>query len=269
MPRVFNKNHKGTPAAAVYVGRPSEWGNPFSHLPGTTAAWRVSSRDESVSRYREWISTRIATEHGFREKLTNSLGGKDLECWCAPHACHADVLLELANQSVVPRRVYAGIGSRETPERVLATMKAIGSHLAKTGWTLRSGGAFGADSAFEAGATESGGKAEIWLPWAGFNGSRSQLSPSPEAFELASQHHPAWERLGRGPRALHARNGHQILGSDLSTPVDFVVCWTKGGKGGGGTGQAIRLARSKGIQVFDLGLAGMLDTFREHVRDHQ
>lgn len=68
---------------------------------------------------------------------------------------------------------YAGIGSRKTPPAELARMEAVGAILQRQGWTLRSGGADGADSAFERGADrasrEDGTAAhkEIYIPWSG------------------------------------------------------------------------------------------------------
>ena len=63
--------------------------------------------------------------------------------------------------------IYAGIGARKTPGGVLVLMREVGAILARDGWMLRSGGAEGADSAFEAGAKSAGGAREIFLPWAG------------------------------------------------------------------------------------------------------
>lgn len=48
---------------------------------------------------------------------------------------------------------------------------------------------------------------------------------------------------------MHARNMHQILGIDLKTPVDMVICWSPGH---GGTEQALRLARAYGIHIVNL-----------------
>jgi hypothetical protein len=95
MPRVYNKHHKDVPTDAVYVGRPTGWGNPFSHLPSTTARFRVASRDEAIEKYREWVlhPDRAILYYKIREELA----GKDLVCWCAPKACHADIMLEIAN----------------------------------------------------------------------------------------------------------------------------------------------------------------------------
>lgn len=148
-------------------------------------------------------------------------------------------------------RYYAGIGSRSTPPFILRTMTRVAERLRARGFILRSGGANGADSAFEAGA---GDAKEIYLPWPRFNGNNSPLSkPSPEAFEMAAQVHPAWDRCSRGARALHARNCHQVLGADLATPVEFVLCWTPSGSESGGTGQAIRIAHKHDIRVLDFG----------------
>ena len=149
-------------------------------------------------------------------------------------------------------KFYAGIGSRETPPEVLSEMRWLAAKLAAHDWTLRSGAAQGADAAFESGAGE---KKEIYLPWRGFNGSRSSLhNPTPAAMELAAKVHPAWERCSQGARKLHARNCHQVLGLALMPPVKFVACWTVDGLGGGGTGQALRIARHENIPIYDLGL---------------
>src|SRR4030095_10380993 len=72
---------------------------------------------------------------------------------------------------------YAGIGSRETPPHICQALERIGSALASIGFTLRSGGARGADQAFEAGSVAAGGATEIYLPRAGWCGSPSSLNP--------------------------------------------------------------------------------------------
>ena len=165
---------------------------------------------------------------------------------------------------------YAGIGSRETPANIRALFGELAYELGDMGYTLRSGAAEGADAAFERGLANHHEK-EIWLPWKGFNNHPSAFyRPTADALQLAASLHPAWERCAQGARKLHARNMHQILGQDLSTPVDFVACWTKEGSGAGGTGQAIRLAKSRGIAVFDFGFGpGMLAEFRDCLRDLQ
>lgn len=166
------------------------------------------------------------------------------------------------------RLLYAGIGSRETPALVLDEMRRMASLLAEVGYTLRSGAAAGADAAFEGGCVAVNGPAEIWLPWKNFNRhADTGLFPTEAHHELASQTHPAWKYLSRGARALHARNMGQVLGMDLATPVQFVVCWTRDGceseatrtRETGGTGGAIALASRHGIPIFNLANPDALD----------
>lgn len=195
--------------------------------------------------------------------------------------------MTLAHREIQPARCYTGIGSRSTPPNVFERMRAIASELAAAGYELRSGGADGADTAFELGCDDSDGAKSIWLPWPNFQGRKVASSdrtflPTPAAFALASTLHPAWPRLSRGPRALHARNTHQCLGADLESPSSFVVCWTADGAEAaagvtaktGGTGTAIRLASLRGIPVFNLvrpdaeaRLATHLATTRERAVD--
>lgn len=149
--------------------------------------------------------------------------------------------------------VYAGIGSRETPPDVLALMRDVAFALASLGATLRSGGAPGADVAFEAGCDAGGGRKEIFVPWASFSGNPAHIVvSSPEAAAIAQQHHPAWARLSRGGQALMARNSCQVLGLDLRSPSHRILCWTRDGGPTGGTGQALRIAASVGIPVRNL-----------------
>ncbi len=158
-------------------------------------------------------------------------------------------------------RVYAGIGSRQTPPAVLETMERIGRAMALHGWMLRSGAADGADTAFEAGAEHGKGAREIWLPWPGFNGrtadgAATRVGVNSQANrDLARQSHPAWHVLRDAVQKLMVRNVHQVLGPEpgSSPPSDVVICWTADGAGEGGTAMAIRLAERHGIPVVDLG----------------
>jgi len=152
-------------------------------------------------------------------------------------------------------RSYAGIGSRKTPDIVLESMKHAARYLWEKGLILRSGGANGADTAFEDGLPLRAGNAkEIYLPWEGFNGNKSALfQPTQRAYEYARRFHPAYKQLSKGAQKLMARNTHQVLGKDLDDPSLFILCWTPDGKGEGGTGQAIRIADAHDIPVFDMG----------------
>lgn len=153
--------------------------------------------------------------------------------------------------------IYAGIGSRQTPPDVCDFFKRLAARLEKVhGAVLRSGGAAGADSAFFAGVTDVR-NAEIYLPWPNFNGVR-EISGGDNttycnAHALAATFHPAWERCNDTARKFHARNCYQILGKNLKTPADFVICWTPDGKVTGGTGQALRMAQHYDIPIVNYG----------------
>lgn len=161
---------------------------------------------------------------------------------------------------------YAGIGARKTPKEIQDLFANVGKYLANERFVLRSGGAKGADQAFEKGCDLAKGKKEIYLPWRGFEGSNSPLIvKDKKAFEIAEKFHPYWHNLSEGAKKLQARNSHQILGLDLNTPSKFVICWTEGGKGLGGTGQALRVAKHYKIPIFDAGKYGNVDNIRNRL----
>lgn len=156
-------------------------------------------------------------------------------------------------------KYYAGIGSRETPKDVCLHMTAIAKKLAKLGYTCNSGGADGADSAFERGAIIN---RQIFLPWDGFNGkyidSMNKLHNtwkySVPLFneDLVRKYHPKPSALSEAGWKFMSRNSYQVLGEDLKTPVEFVLCWTRDGKLKGGTAQALRIAKDRNIPIFNL-----------------
>lgn len=95
--------HNKRDAFDVYVGRPSIWGNPFTHLEASSAERRVANRAEAVARFESWLNGRSDMDLA-REKRAKileslpSLKGKRLGCWCAPQECHGDVLARMANR---------------------------------------------------------------------------------------------------------------------------------------------------------------------------
>jgi len=160
---------------------------------------------------------------------------------------------------------YAGIGSRETPDDVLKLMTKIAEYLRSESYILRSGGADGADSAFEVGA---GDNKEIFLPWKNFNSSKNSFIEIPRrAFEIAAEFHPVWSKLKDSVKCLHARNVMQILGRDFSTLSSFVICWTKGGKLVGGTSQALRIAMKYEVPIFNLAIKENRDRLEKVVSE--
>jgi hypothetical protein len=135
-------------------------------------------------------------------------------------------------------KYYAGIGARKTPVPVLNQMSRLAMQLDNCDYILRSGGAIGADSAFEI-ATDNAKifKAENYTS---------------EAMKIAKQYHPAWNKLSEFVKQLMARNVLIVLGEYLDTPADFVICWTPGGNVVGGTGHALRVAKEFSIPILNL-----------------
>lgn len=160
-------------------------------------------------------------------------------------------------------KIYTGVGSRSTPAEMLNIIQNVASVLGKQGWVLRSGGANGADSAFEAGCDAVQGSKKIYIPWDGFNG-RQQDGQSTltldqgdrdGAMALVKEVHPAYSMLSRGALALHARNTYQVLGLYLDTPSKFLLCYAPVDKYGvpkGGTRTSWVLAQKCGIPCFNL-----------------
>ncbi|MEG3641631.1 hypothetical protein [Magnetococcus sp. PR-3] len=165
---------------------------------------------------------------------------------------------------------YAGIGGLSTPVDIQHIMTRIAERLGYRGHTLPSGGASGADNAFEQGAIQSSGKMEIFLPYPGFEGRNPDqrryflIDKGNEIFmpalDLAFHYHPLGERMPLNVTPYMVRNCFQVLGVDLKSPVDRVICWTRDGAISaeetspytGGTGQAIRIAHDQGITISNL-----------------
>jgi Domain of unknown function (DUF4326) len=78
------------PATALYVGRPTKWGNPYKVGPGH------HTTEEAVALYRrDLLSGGLSITV---DDVRRELNGRDLICWCKAGApCHADVLLAIAN----------------------------------------------------------------------------------------------------------------------------------------------------------------------------
>jgi len=101
---IHNKKHGTAPADAVYIGRPSKWGNPF-------VIGKDGNREQVIAKFEEWILGQPQLLADLHE-----IKGKDLVCWCAPEACHGDVLARLANNNKeenMSNFYIAGTGSRE------------------------------------------------------------------------------------------------------------------------------------------------------------
>ena len=157
-------------------------------------------------------------------------------------------------------KFYTGIGSRHTPSTIIATMTSIAKLLSDLGWTLRSGGASGADTAFQLGASA----ANIYRTG----------DSTIESMAIAARFHPAWHRCSSYARQLHGRNTFQVLGLNLKTPSSFLICWTRDSCIShstrsiqtGGTGTAISIANHYNIPIFNLARPDHLTRLVNFVR---
>ncbi len=101
-------NVRTDPSYTVYIGRAvprrrlraSTWANPFKIGPDGT-------REDVIAKYRAYLLERpdLLADVG-------SLHGQRLGCWCAPEACHGDVLAELAEQHAKQGRMPS-VGEEE------------------------------------------------------------------------------------------------------------------------------------------------------------
>lgn len=162
-------------------------------------------------------------------------------------------------------RFYTGVGSRETPWYICNIMTVLASILEAQNFILRSGGALGADQAFEKGVSNPSRKMTL-LADALFveNGknilyTKYQISES-RIFINNNNVHPLWHNLKEYAKKMHTRNIFQVMGLDLDKPAKFTVCWTRDAaktieqtsRKTGGTGTAIKASCINNIPVYNL-----------------
>lgn len=88
MMKVLNKAKDIIPPDAVYIGRPSKWGNPF--LLG-----KDGNREEVIRKFKVYVQQKPELVALIRKELN----GKSLVCFCSPLACHGDVIMDIANNA--------------------------------------------------------------------------------------------------------------------------------------------------------------------------
>jgi hypothetical protein len=113
---IQRKRTKGwrMPEGAVYVGRPTKWGNPYRWTdyqavtvplwsdgephytsPATRRGWAVTDFEAAVD-----YDDKPLRGYPSHEEIRRELAGKDLVCWCPEgQPCHADVLIKIANRT--------------------------------------------------------------------------------------------------------------------------------------------------------------------------
>ena len=154
----------------------------------------------------------------------------------------------LPGKSTTPTMTYAGIGSRQTPSNILSQMTEVAKELESKGYILNTGKTFGnreegADYAFSKGTK----KKNLFSPEE--QGSRVKEQ------SIAKEIHPNPSALSPAALKLMARNTNQVFGDKLDTPVDFILFYAKETKTirpEGGTGQAVEMARRKGIPTINM-----------------
>ena len=152
-------------------------------------------------------------------------------------------------------KYYCGIGSRETPKELEFKITKLAENLDEQGYILRSGHSIGADIFFEKGAKST----QIWLPWDGFNEEFNipdmeyliLSQHDKEAYDSVAKFHPVPSKLSYNAYRLMGRNYRQIVGRG-EDDSQFVICWTQNGEEVGGTSQAIRIAKSLGIPIYNI-----------------
>lgn len=88
VPHVYNRlSGPVAPAGAVFIGRPSRWGNPF-------IIGKHGTREQVIASYANWLVQQPELYIAAKTELR----GRDLVCFCSPLACHGDILLEIANE---------------------------------------------------------------------------------------------------------------------------------------------------------------------------
>lgn len=158
----------------------------------------------------------------------------------------------------------AFIGSRnlvQFPAAWVALYEAAARAAARD-YVLRTGACDGADQRAADTALEAGGEVHLCLPWWSYEwvwvDSRKLRYPGqvaqlvydrlkhPEWTNSVTEFHPASAALSRGALALHARN------YGIVAPCEFGVALPSLERGGGGTGQGLRVGDALGVPVYDL-----------------
>lgn len=73
----------------VYIGRPSEFGNPFEA--------RAYGLIKCIKLYEMHLRNKLSTDPTFKDRLL-ALEGKRLGCFCKPNLCHGDIIVKLLNE---------------------------------------------------------------------------------------------------------------------------------------------------------------------------
>lgn len=166
-------------------------------------------------------------------------------------------------------KFYTGVGSRETPHDVLQLMTYTAKKIDELGYTLRSGGARGADYAFESASNNHAiySVSKKHIPISG----KPNIIPNLEPYrELVSECCLHYKKIkNQYVKDLHTRNICQVIGHDPLEIIksDFLICYTFNGEYIGGTTTAIRCAERFDIPVFNFGKYKTIDEMQIHLKE--
>lgn len=170
---------------------------------------------------------------------------------------------------------YAGIGSRTITIDEAKAIQRVANKLAQLNYILYSGNAPGSDINFQIGSNN---KCVLFLPWKDFNTKeydvtrsidRCVVGDTKDGLKSVEDFHPAPKSLSRAGRSLMCRNYHQVVGYQTYPSISFVICCANYTlvedkmKVEGGTGQAVRIANSKNIPVFNIRCDNWLNKLKD------
>ena len=211
---------------------------------------------------------------------------------------------KLPARSTTPTMTYAGIGSRETPQEVLDLMTQAAKYLDGLGYTLNTGKTYptslndyfiktvhkgnkqAAEKAFKAKQAETERLTKLYGNRVGMDeegadrafsagtSKKNLFSPRDKVgdreMKVGEEIHPNWSALSSGAAKLMARNTNQVFGAKLDTPVDFVLFYAQEVAGSirpkGGTGQAVEMARRKGIPTINMADSNWREQLKEALK---
>ncbi len=163
-------------------------------------------------------------------------------------------------------KYYTGVGSRETPTYVKTLMTGVARMLEGKGYTLRSGGAKGADYAFEIGTSTPDiySVSKKHKPVSG----KPSIIPDLEKYrELAKKCCLHYNNIhSQYAKDLHTRNICQVIGHHEGiVRSDFLLAYTLNGDYVGGTTTAIRCAERFDVPVFNFGTYDCIEKMDERM----
>lgn len=164
--------------------------------------------------------------------------------------------------------------NQDIPESILPMLEALTTKLNELGYTVRIGGNKGIEEFIE----DKMQRKEVHLPWRNFNEKESKLTfNTKQAFILAKQFSPVYDRLPDSVKAFLARNVRLILGNNLKSPLLFLITWSKDGVESakhrtaqtGNVGHVIAMADMLRVPIFNLSKSSSVDRLKQYLQqDH-